>query len=43
METDINPASLAAATLVIIGSFAAMLFVQWVVGLDTFMRSMSGR
>jgi putative spermidine/putrescine transport system permease protein len=43
METDINPASLAAATLVIIGSFAAMLFVQWIVGLDTFMRSMSGR
>ena len=43
METDINPANLATATLVIVASFAAMLFVQWIVGLDTFMRSMSGR
>jgi putative spermidine/putrescine transport system permease protein len=43
MENDINPANLATATLVIIASFGAVLFVQWIVGLDTFMRSMSGR
>jgi putative spermidine/putrescine transport system permease protein len=43
METDINPANLATATLVIVGSFCAILLVQWLVGLDTFMRSMSGR
>jgi len=43
MENDINPANLAAATLVIVASFGAMLLVQWLVGLDAFMRSMSGR
>ncbi len=43
MENDINPANLAAATLVIIASFAAVLFVQRIVGLDAFLRSMSGR
>lgn len=43
MENDINPANLATATLVIVSSFAAVLFVQWLTGLDTFLESVSGR
>jgi putative spermidine/putrescine transport system permease protein len=43
MENDINPSNLATATLVIVSSFAAVLFVQWLTGLDTFLESVSGR
>jgi putative spermidine/putrescine transport system permease protein len=43
MENDINPANLATATLVIASSFAAVLFVQRLTGLDTFVETAGGR